>query len=185
MTLLGDIRGGPVFPRICEPFNPARIAYGIRLIQALELMDPRELRQHIVDAFSSVPRPGHDEIAPHKCIECDELARDFSRFTATEMPDDVFRRHVFDMPLLSDQAQHYYLPAWLIRCLTSDGPHFPDEANAVVSAFDCTPPPEPCLFYTNEQLQVVLRCLDYLVKYAGKFDLEEIERARKRVSYEL
>jgi len=148
-------------------------------------MNPQELRQLVVDAFSSVPRPEKDKIAPHKCPECEELASDFSRFAATEIPDEVFRRHFGDLPLLSEEAQHYYLPAWLIRCLTLKGGWLPDEVTEVVHAFDCEPPSEPSSSYTREQLRAVLGCLDYVSQYANKFDLEGLDRARKRIAYEL
>lgn len=151
----------------------------------LELMSSQELRQLIVDAFSSVPRPEKDAIAPHKCPECDELASDFSRFSAIEMPDEVFRRHFGDIPLLSEEALHYYLPAWLIRCLTLEAGRLPDEVSEVIHAFDCEPQSKPSSPFTRQQLQAVLGCLEHVAQYADRFDLDGLDRARKRIEYEL
>ena len=59
-------------------------------------------------------------IAPHPCPECDELAQELAEFSGGTVPDEVFAKHVWDLPLLSDDAKHYYLPAWLRRARPKD-----------------------------------------------------------------
>ena len=73
------------------------------------------LRAEVVAVFGSVPKPAM--IAPHACAECDELVQDFAEFSGESLPDVFFEKHVWDLPLLSDEAKHYYLSAWLLRAL--------------------------------------------------------------------
>jgi hypothetical protein len=148
-------------------------------------MDAQELRNLILDAFASVPKPTHEEIAPHRCMECDELAEDLVPFEAAKIPDATFRKHVWDMSLLSADAKRYFLPAWLIRCLEVDGPWLPDEASAVLYALDGDFRWDPKSPYSREQWQAIQAWLDYIAQFADSIDLENLKKVREKVGNEL
>jgi hypothetical protein len=148
-------------------------------------MDAQQLRELILDAFASVPKPSHEEIAPHRCMECDELAEDLAPFEAATIPDAEFQKHVWDIPLLSADAKRYYLPAWLIRCLEVDGPWLPDEASAVLYALSGDLRWEPTSPYSREQWQAIQAWLDYVERFADSIDVENLEKAREKVANEL
>lgn len=148
-------------------------------------MDAQDLRRLILDAFASVPKPSREEIAPHRCAECDELAENFAPFDAGLLPDALFRKHVWDMPLLSADAKRYYLPAWLVRCLEVDGPWLPDEASAVLYALDGGLRWDPKSPHSREQWQAIQAWLDYITQFADQIDIENLEKARERVGDEL
>lgn len=94
-----------------------RNATARRSTPTLELMS-EALRAQVLDAFGSVPKP--PVIAPHRCPECDEISEDLAPFSGMSLPDGHFAKHVWDLPLLSDEAKHYYLPAWLLRVSSED-----------------------------------------------------------------
>jgi len=148
-------------------------------------MELIQLRQLIVDAFAEAPKPHHDEIAPHRCDECDELAADLAQFLAAEIPDDVFQKHVWDLPLLSADAKKYYLQAWLLRCVVTTSHWLPDEATTVLIAlegqhrWDSTQP------FTRKQWQAIYAWLDYVAQFASELDIESLEKACARVQFEL
>ena len=148
-------------------------------------MDASELRQVILSAFAPVSKPSHEQIAPHRCLECDELAADFAPFQATDVPDDVFRKHVWDMPLLSAEAKQYYLPAWLLRCLDFEDVWLPDEASTVLYALDGDHRWDPDPPYTKAQWTALGLWLEHVARFADSIDVENLEKARKRVGNEL
>jgi hypothetical protein len=148
-------------------------------------MEVPELRDQIIKAFACVPKPVQADIAPHRCMECDELAEELAPFDASQMPDAIFRRHVWDMPLLSAEAKHYYLPAWLLRCLEVEEPWLPDEASAVIYALENDHRWDPSPPYTQQQWCVLDLWLEHIAQFADSIDLEHFEKARERVEHEL
>ncbi len=80
-------------------------------------MSRAELMQEVARVFAEVPRPSDDKIVGHHCEDCDEIeqslrgthwsewggARDYD---ALVFPSPVF-------PLLTPEAFHYYMPAFL------------------------------------------------------------------------
>lgn len=132
------------------------------------------LRALVLDAFGSVPKP--TVIAPHACSECDELAEDLAPFSGESLPDTQFSKHVWDLPLLSDEAKHYYLPAWLLRA-------FPEDTwsacDALVYALeeDHRWNPEPP--YTEAQWLAIDAVLENAAKCGDPVTMENVERARK------
>lgn len=149
-------------------------------------MDGSELRQRILAAFASVPRPSRDEIAPHICMECAELADDLAPYVAAEIPDESFQRHVWDMPLLSAEAKHYYFPAWLIRGLDDSEPWLSDAVSAVLNTLkDLEHRWDPAQPYSREQWLVFQEWLSYIEKAGDAIDSDDIAEARERVGIEL
>lgn len=70
-------------------------------------------------AFADVPRPGERplQITPHACPECDEVAENLAKHTVKSLPPNLIDHHSTALPLLSPEAFHYWLPAWMIRAL--------------------------------------------------------------------
>ncbi|MBF5005777.1 hypothetical protein [Diaphorobacter caeni] len=149
-------------------------------------MNPVELRERILDAFEAVRHPERNQIAPHICEECNELADDFFPYKPMDIPPDVFHRHVWDMPLLSAEAKRYFFPAWLIYGLDASGPWLCDAASAVLYALTNSEhrwdPIEP---YSREQWLAFQDWLSYAAGIADDIDSEAIEAAKERVTNEL
>ena len=114
--------------------------------------DRNLLKLAIRESFADVARPAQLELISHRCCECDELAADLHPHGAFDLPEAVFARHVWDLPLLSDDGKRYYLPAWLLRALEADDP---GAADAVIYALDSDHRWSPSTPYTGEQWLVV------------------------------
>jgi len=77
------------------------------------------LMKRLVAAFADVPKPPDSEIAPHPCLECDELRRAFAPYESLDVPDAVVKEHCDALPLFSAPALRYFLIAYL-RCAMRD-----------------------------------------------------------------
>ena len=71
------------------------------------------LIQRIREAFAEVPPPAADNITPHECDECDRLREALINRHPDDLSDQWVRQNYDQLPLLSDEAKHYYLPAYL------------------------------------------------------------------------
>ena len=79
------------------------------------------LVETIAAAFAGVPKPvGLRAIAPHVCDECNELANDFSAYDFRTLPGSLIEAQYSGLPLLSPEALHHYLPAYMIHALACD-----------------------------------------------------------------
>ena len=77
------------------------------------------LADAITAAFADVPKPvGLRAIAPHVCDECNELANDFSPYDFRSLPGSLIEAQYSGLPLLSPEALHHYLPAYMIHALS-------------------------------------------------------------------
>lgn len=123
------------------------------------MRDSSAIRALVRNAFGAVPRPAPDEIAPHRCLECDALRDALAPFTAEDVPPQVLREHVFDLPLLSANAKHYYLPAWVYASLSEDSWNYVDALLANIDSNERFDPPGG---YTDEQWEAILEWLQYL-----------------------
>jgi hypothetical protein len=122
--------------------------------------DSVAIREQIRKAFSSVTRPALDTIAPHRCPECDSLRDALALHTAETVPLEILSEHVWDLPLLSAEAKHYYLPAWLYAALsTNDTWNFID---AAIGNIDSNERFDSAGGYTDEQWQAILSWLEYV-----------------------
>ena len=149
-------------------------------------MEIKKVEQAIVGAFAAVQRPGRDELAPHVCEECDELASDFSALVATEVPVDVLEKHAYDLALFSADAKHYFLPAWLLHGLVNDGPWLSDVSSSVIHALeDDAHRWDPSSPYSLDQWSAVACWLEYVARFADDVDLEGLGRASARVQAEI
>ena len=141
-------------------------------------MDQDALKDEIRAAFRHVDKPDALQIAPHECAECDELRNDLHPYDSASVPDAVLDRHVWDLPLLSDEAKQYYLPAWMIRSI--EDPES-DCTEALLSALDSDHRWFPARPYTDRQWRVIEAYLDFLERNADELTLENVAKARKRL----
>ncbi len=75
------------------------------------------LRQRIVKAFSSVPRPSKENIARHECEKCEELRNVFAPLSWDSIDRETLETYHGKLPLFTPQAFHYFLPAYLLQSL--------------------------------------------------------------------
>jgi hypothetical protein len=135
------------------------------------------LKPAIRESFADVPKPAQLDIVSHRCCECDELAADLFPHDACDLPEAVFARHVWDLPLLSDDGKRYYLAAWLLRALEPDDP---GAADAVIYALDSDHRWAPSTPYTSQQWLVVDQWLAAIA--AGEESLrDDVERVRGKL----
>jgi hypothetical protein len=141
-------------------------------------MTPSELRQQIHSAFASVLKPERDSLISHWCCECVELASDLFPHPADAVPAEVLERHFWDLPLLSDEGKHYYLPAWLLAGI--DQP-WSDAVPGVVFSLDSDHRWSPATPYTLEQWLAIEDWLSYIHSQVDITTREEIERVRQKL----
>src|SRR5262245_23342362 len=80
-------------------------------------MDTTEFVERLYEAFSQAPRPAEEEIAPHRCGECDEVAARLAPHESRRVPDEDMFWLGDSMPLLGHKAFRYYLPRFVEFCL--------------------------------------------------------------------
>jgi hypothetical protein len=130
----------------------------------------------IIEAFTSVSKP--TVVAPHQCPECKELTQDFLAYSGNTLPDEIFDKHVWDMPLLSDDAKHFYISAWLLRAYL--GESWSDACDSLTYSlidnhrWNSTQP------YTDEQWRVIDIVLQEASKFSDPITIENINKARSR-----
>ena len=67
----------------------------------------------IFQAFAAAARPGKDDITTRRCEECDSIGDSFCEHDSATLPDVVLTKFFDILPLLSDRAWRYYLPAYI------------------------------------------------------------------------
>lgn len=137
-----------------------------------------ELRQEILSAFADVPKPPLDALAPHRCCECGELAAALHPHAAAAVPGEVLRRHVWDLPLLSDEGKQYYLPAWLLSEVENPSS---DAIDAVVYALDTDHRWSPAVPYTLDQWLALDHWLAYISNGLDARMQEDVDRVRGKL----
>ncbi len=142
-------------------------------------MEPDNLIAQIRAAFAAVARPSPDNIVPCECGECDELRVGLLGFRSAELPDTWFEVDWALLPLLSDEAKHYYLAAYLCFALRHSDSF---AAEFVLYSLDSDHRWQPQGGYSEAQRQAIR---DFLVFQRcglpdGDFLREEIERAEQR-----
>ena len=138
-----------------------------------------DLIAQIRAAFAAVARPSSDNVVCHVCDECDALRDGLLGFPSAELPDAWFDWNWDQLPLLSDEAKHYYLPAYLCSAL-----RHPDSlaAEFVLYALDSEHRWQPQGGYSDAQRQAIR---DFLVFQRlrlpeGDVFLDDIKRAEQR-----
>lgn len=143
-------------------------------------MDRAHVETEIRRAFAGMPRPAEADIAPHHCLECDELRKAFSPHHWQELPDDVLDAHRWDMPLLSADAKQHYLPAWMLRAL-DDHELAWDYATAVVFALGSDHRWTGTVPLAHDHRRAILRFLDF-ISGTGEMESSDIDKARENLA---
>nr|WP_316643362.1 hypothetical protein [uncultured Roseateles sp.] len=139
-------------------------------------MEPADvIAQRIQVAFADVARPHISEIVPHQCAECDALRDSLSGITCDALTGELLHKHVWDLPLLSAKAKHYFLPAWLCAALADPTG---DAADAARINIDSNQGYDPESGYSNEQWLAVISWLDYLAT-TSEVVMRELAHAAK------
>jgi len=81
----------------------------------------RKFEARLFASFSSAPKPGLNEIVDCTDVDCTVLRDSFLPFESTDLPDNIIEEQFCHLPLLSDKAYRYFLPAYL-RCALKE-PH--------------------------------------------------------------
>jgi hypothetical protein len=71
----------------------------------------------LYSAFSQAPRPKREEITPHKCLECDEVACALAPYEAAAVPSEALDRVCYELSLFGPQAFRYYFPRFVEHSL--------------------------------------------------------------------
>jgi hypothetical protein len=74
-------------------------------------------RTQIIEAFAPAERPSKKHIATHECEECGELRETFADLEWNSIPAEIIDSNFGQLPLFSARAYHYFLPAYILRCL--------------------------------------------------------------------
>ena len=122
-------------------------------------MSVDELMHQIELAFADVPQPDTGDIAPHRCAECDDLRDDFVVHGRDGITNDLLRKHVWDLALLSDEAKQYYLPVWLLASLKDPES---DATDSLLTALDSEHRWSPARGYTRKQQRVINAWLEFI-----------------------
>ena len=141
-------------------------------------MNREALKLEVIAAFKSVAKPSLDQIAPHQCLECDELRVALNPYESMNVPTEVLDGCRWDIPLLSDDAKQYFLPAWLLRSI--DEPQS-DYTSALLFALDDEHRWSPSVPYTARQWRVLMAYLDFVAMKIDKYELPRVENAKLRI----
>lgn len=81
---------------------------------------PSALHQSILDAFADTQPPSRP-VTGHRCDECNQVDALIGSRTWSDVAAD-FPEYCHDtFPLLTPEAQAYFLPAYMLRALESEG----------------------------------------------------------------
>jgi hypothetical protein len=142
-------------------------------------MDREALKLEIGAAFKAVSKPKEAEIAPHECLECDELRVALFPYEWSNVPTEVLDKHRWDMPLLSDEAKQYYLPAWLMRSIEEPESDYTDALLFALAADHRWQPVTP---YTERQWRLLATYLEFVGSHCNEFALAQVVRARQKLA---
>ena len=133
-----------------------------------------QLKTKILMAFECIPRPDHDQIAPHQCDEYDRLADDLvAKHPVSDLPEDLLDIHCWDLPLFSAEAKRYLLPAWMIRSIEDVQTDFRIPLLAAWTVIIGSVP------LTSGSTAAILDNLDFLWSASDEIEQAGIENARR------
>ena len=140
-----------------------------------------KLDEEVYNAFSSVPKPNYDQITPHRCLECDEIRDEFSKYSVRDLPAEVVKANHSSLPLLSSEALRYYLPRYIDHALSTS-----NDDVAQFLLFELTPkdgnePQEERLrVFSPEERAVISRFLGFIEKDFSNVNREDFEVGKVR-----
>ena len=139
-------------------------------------MERQDLMKRIQNAFASAPQPSEDEIICHSCKECLELRDGVYGHTPDELTDSWIEENFDQLPLLSDDAKRYYLPAYLrVSACNPDS----TVSQFILFALKDDHRWEPTGGYSSEQRQAICEYLQFLEdRTADEYYRKDIAEAK-------
>jgi hypothetical protein len=137
-------------------------------------MDPLELKKRIRTAFETEALPVAEDITPHRCAECDEIADDLAGRRPAEISKERLAYHCWDLPFLSSDAKRYYLTAWLFASIDEPDADFTD---AVLMNLEGDHRNDG---YSKAQKTAILDYLRYVRVRDHELDTSDIDRAEEQ-----
>lgn len=121
-------------------------------------------------AFANEPFQGI--AAAHDCLECDELRHFLEGKSWRDLDEEALWE--VELPLLTPEAYHAFLPAWLWH-----GLHYPESAHAGMALINMEATENVAAFNSLER-DLVVRCAQFIYRNApfASQDHESVERLR-------
>jgi hypothetical protein len=136
-----------------------------------------DLINRIFEVFKSAPYPGDDKLICHQCDECHRLRDDFKGKKAQEVDSETVYYHQDSLPLFSDEAKRYFLPAFLRESIMEPQRTITE---FLLYSFDSDHRWKPKGGYTKEQVKIVNEYFDFIEHYLDEFDKNIYESAKLR-----
>lgn len=136
-------------------------------------MNFANLKHDVCAAFAALERPAAPSLVMHNCCECTALAEDLARHSPASLPAALLQKHVWNLPLLSDEAKQYFLPAWI--CSSIDDPSS-DATDALLMEFRSDHRWSPATGYTQAQWGAIGNWLDLLAQSCDPYSRDDLER---------
>lgn len=135
------------------------------------------LMQKIRTAFADAPRPADDALVCDECEKCAQLRDSLRGRSPDELSDAWVERSFDQLPLMSDEAKRFYLPAYL-RVAARDPQS--TVAQFVLFALAADHRWQPPGGYTSAQRQAIVDYLTFIEPHTDSTDGADIKRARVR-----
>jgi hypothetical protein len=144
------------------------------------MRDAAVLDDLIRATFTNVGFPKGTDVAVHDCEECDAVRKAFSGQIPFSLPSDVLEYHHDALPLMSPEAFHHFLPAYLTYSVNRP------TSLVAQSAWFSLSPPELDQRYTDRfgrfsdpEKAVVLQVVEFMIEVDKDLCVDERERARR------
>ena len=121
------------------------------------------------------PPPAPDNIVCHDCQECAALVSDVRGRSPAELSDAWVEKSFDQLPLFSDDAKRYYLPAFL--CVAAVRPDSV-VAQFVLYSLSDDFRMQPSGGYSERQKQAFRDYLSFIEPHVDQYDREHFEKAR-------
>lgn len=137
-------------------------------------MEPAELMERIGAAFADLPMLADDNIICHECEVCFRLHENLRGRTPAEIPDAWIEENFSRLPLLTDDAKRFFLPAFFrVAALKPDS----DVAVYVLYSLADDFRMQPSGGYSALQKQAVRDYLTYIEPRVEEYDREYFDKA--------
>ena len=131
--------------------------------------------QQIKSAFASAPMPEDENIICHECDECFALRDDVCGHTPDELSDSWVEQSFDQLPLFSDDAKRFYLPAFLrVAALKPDSLVTQFVLYSLSDEFRM----QPSGGYSPQQKQAIRDFLEYIEMRVDGHDQQYVAKAK-------
>jgi hypothetical protein len=133
-----------------------------------------ELLSKIKSAFVDAPPPAEDNIVCHDCPECLALRKNVQGHTPDELPDTWVEQNFDQLPLFSDDAKRFFLPAFLrVAALKPDSVVVQFVLYSLSDQFRMQPSGD----YSPQQKEAILDFLKFIESRVDEYDRVYVEKA--------